>query len=74
MWVDARVDGKNLKQIQIKQFSDAHFKLLKAYPELARYQRLGNMSILINNQSVEIGSSGKEDLSDAELKALLGRS
>ncbi|MHB0998596.1 MAG: VIT and vWA domain-containing protein [Armatimonadota bacterium] len=70
-WVDARVDGMNLKSIQIKQYSDAHFKLLNAYPELIRYQRLGNMSIFINNQSVEIGESGKEDLSDAELKSIL---
>jgi len=72
-WVDAQVEGKDLRAIQIKQFSNAHFKLLKADPELARYQRLGNMSIFINNQAVEIGPSGKEDLSDAELKAILGK-
>lgn len=72
-WVDAQVEGKNLKSIQIKQYSDAHFKLLAAYPELVRYQRLGNMSIFVNNQSVEIGDTGKEDLSDTEVKAIIGR-
>lgn len=73
-WVDAQVEGKDLKVIKIKQFSDAHFKLLKSYPELTKYQRLGNMSIFINKQSVQIGTSGKEDLTDAELKAILGTS
>ncbi len=71
-WVDAYVDGKDLKVTRIKQFSNAHFKLLKAYPELTRYQRLGNMSIFVNKQSVEIGMSGKEDLSDDELKEITG--
>lgn len=72
-WVDAQVEGKNLKSIQIKQYSDAHFKLLAAYPELVRYQRLGNMSIFVNNQSIEIGDTGKEDLTDAELKEIIGK-
>ncbi|MCE5199700.1 MAG: VIT and VWA domain-containing protein [Armatimonadota bacterium] len=71
-WTDAQVDGKGMKSVQIKQFSNAHFKLLKAVPDLVRYQRLGNMTILVNNQSVEIGASGKEDLSDAELNTILG--
>ena len=72
-WVDAQVEGKTLKTVKIKEFSDAHFKLLKAFPELARYQRLGNMNIFINNQSVVIGDAGKEDLSAAELRAIIGK-
>jgi len=71
-WVDAQVEGQKLNTVQIEQFSAAHFKLLKAYPELARYQRLGNMTIFINNQSVQIGPTGKKDLTDAELKAIIG--
>jgi Ca-activated chloride channel family protein len=71
-WVDNQVEDRNLPRVQIKQFSNAHFKLLAAYPELAKYQRLGNMSIMINNQSVEFGSEGKDDLTDAEVKAILG--
>ncbi|MHB1456066.1 MAG: VIT and vWA domain-containing protein [Armatimonadota bacterium] len=71
-WVDAQVEGKDLKSIQIKQYSDAHFKLLAAYPELVRYQRLGNMNIMVNNQPIEIGESGKDDLTAAELKSIVG--
>ena len=71
-WVDNQTEGQNLKTVQIKQFSNAHFKLLAAYPELGKYQRLGNMRILLNNQALEIGPEGKEDLSDAEIGAIVG--
>ncbi|MGB9586967.1 MAG: VIT domain-containing protein [Armatimonadota bacterium] len=71
-WVDVQAEDANLKTIQIKKLSDAHFRLLAAYPELSKYQRLGNMRILINNQAVEIGDQGKEELTDEELKAIIG--
>lgn len=72
-WVDSQSDGqKDLKVVQVKQFSNAHFKLLAAYPELNQYQRLGNMRIVVNNQALEIGDKGKEDLTDAEIKAIIG--
>jgi len=71
-WVDNQAEGKTLKTIQIKQFSNAHFKLLAAYPELNRYQRLGNMRVVVNNQALEIGPEGKDELTDSEVKAILG--
>lgn len=71
-WVDGQTEGQTLKTIQIKQFSNAHFKLLAAYPGLNQYQRLGNMRILVNGQALEIAPEGKEDLTDAELKAIVG--
>ncbi|MCX6377239.1 MAG: hypothetical protein NTU88_14610, partial [Armatimonadetes bacterium] len=71
-WVDGQTEGQTLKTIQIKQFSNAHFKLLAAYPGLNQYQRLGNMRMLVNGQALEIASEGKEDLTDAELKAIVG--
>lgn len=72
VWVDSRTDDqKNLKTIQIKQFSSAHFKLLKAYPELNQYQRLGNMKVFVNGQAIEFGEKGKEDLTDTEIKAII---
>lgn len=71
-WVDVQAEDTNLNTIQIKKLSDAHFRLLAAYPELSKYQRLGNMRILINNQAVEIGDQGKEELTDEELKAIIG--
>jgi Ca-activated chloride channel homolog len=70
-WEDANVKDKQ-KFVQIKQFSDAHFKLLKAYPALAQYSTLGNTRIVLtNNQAIEIGPTGKEKLTDAEVSALL---
>jgi len=71
-WVDQQTEGQQLKALQIKQFSNAHFKLLNAYPELAKYQKLGNVRLLVNSQVIEIGPEGKEDLTDAEIKAILG--
>ena len=71
-WVDGQTEGQTLKTIRIKQFSNAHFKLLAAYPALNQYQRLGNMRMLVNGQALEIASEGKEDLTDAELKAIIG--
>lgn len=71
-WVDNDTENRDLKTVKIKQFSDAHFKLLAAYPELNKYQRLGNARLLVNNQALEIGPEGKEDLTDAELKEILG--
>ena len=71
-WVDSQAEGKTLKTIQIKQFSNAHFKLLAAYPELNKYQRLGNMRLFINKQALEIGAEGKDELTDAEVKTILG--
>ena len=71
-WVDNLAESASLKTIKIKQFSDAHFKLLAASPELVRYQGLGNMRVMVNNQAIEIGSEGREDLSDAEIKSIVG--
>ncbi len=71
-WVDNETENRDLKTVKIKQFSNAHFKLLAAYPELNRYQRLGNARLLVNNQALEIGPEGKEDLTDTELKEILG--
>jgi hypothetical protein len=69
-WEDADLKpGQTM--VQIKQFSDAHFKLMKAYPKLAQYSSLGNVrAILANNQAVEIGPEGQEKLSEKELKNL----
>lgn len=72
-WVDVQTEGRELKVVQIKQFSNAHFKLLAAYPDLQKYQRLGNMRLFINNQVLEIGDQGKEELTDAEVKSIVGQ-
>ena len=70
-WEDANL-VPNQKLVQIKQFSDAHFKLLKAYPKLSQYSTLGNVrAVLENGQALEIGPEGKGTMSDAEMNALL---
>jgi len=71
-WVDNQAESTSLNVVKIKQFSDAHFKLLAAYPDLVKYQRLGNARLFVNNQALEIGDTGKEDLTPAEVKAILG--
>ena len=60
--------------VKIKQFSDAHFKLLARSPKLSQYSSLGNVRLLLeNNQGVEIGPEGQEKLTDEELTNLLKR-
>lgn len=71
-WEDAELKP-NQKVVQIKQFSDAHFKLIKAYPKLSQFSTLGNLRLIMaNNQAVEIGPNGKETLTSEELKNLAG--
>lgn len=71
-WEDADLQP-NQKAIQIKQFSEAHFKLLKADRRFAQFSTLGNVRVVMaNNQAVEIGPEGKEKLTDEELKELMG--
>lgn len=71
-WVDNLAESTDLKTVKIKQFSDAHFKLLAASPDLVRYQGLGNMRVMVNNQAIEIGSEGRDTLTDAEVRAIVG--
>lgn len=70
-WEDANVKPKQ-QFVQIKQFSDAHFALLRKYPKLSQYSTLGNVRLLLeNNNAVEIGPNGKDRLTDTEIADLL---
>ena len=70
-WEDTGVK-ENQQFVQIKQFSDAHFKLMKAYPKLTQYSTLGNVRLTLeNSQAVEIGPEGKDKLTDEEVASLL---
>ncbi|MDH7602654.1 MAG: VIT and VWA domain-containing protein [Armatimonadota bacterium] len=70
-WEDSALQP-NQKLVQIKQFSDAHFALLRAYSKLAQYSTLGNVRLVLENgQAVEIGPEGKEVINEADLKGLL---
>jgi len=62
------------KLIKIQAFSDAHFALLKAVPSLAAYSSVGDELIVrVNNNAIQIGKDGKEQLTAAELKDLTGK-
>lgn len=69
-WEDADLKPSQ-NMVQIKQFSEAHFQLLRAYPKLSQYSTLGNVRVILENkQAVEIGPNGKEKLTDEELRTL----
>lgn len=71
-WEDLEVKPDQ-KFVQVKQFSDAHFKLIKLIPRIAQYSTLGNVRIVLDNgNGVEIGPSGKEKMDDKEIRELTG--
>jgi len=70
-WVDARYQSQRL--YKVRQFSDAHFQLLAADPELRKYSTLGEVTVVINGNAVQIAGEGQEKLTPAELKAITGR-
>ena len=70
-WEDAGVAEKQ-QFTQVRQFSDAHFALLKRYPKLSQYSQLGNVRVILeNNNGLEIGPEGKDQLTDKEIDSLL---
>lgn len=74
VWQDQSYTPKKQKLVQIQAFSDAHFALLKAAPQLAAYSSVGEEVIVrLGRNAVQIGKAGKEKLSAAELKELTAR-
>ncbi|HZP83858.1 MAG TPA: hypothetical protein VFB21_19620, partial [Chthonomonadaceae bacterium] len=74
VWQDQSYLPKKQKLVQIQAFSDAHFALLKAAPQLAAYSSVGEEVIIrLGRNAVRIGKTGKERLSAAELKELTAR-
>jgi Ca-activated chloride channel family protein len=71
-WIDAKYDKKQ-KVYNIRQYSEAHFQLLAAKPELRKYSTLGEVTVEVNGNAVQIGATGQEKLSPEEMKAILGR-
>jgi Ca-activated chloride channel family protein len=74
VWQDHSFDPKKQAVTKIQAFSEAHFALLKAVPALAAYSSVGDEVVVrIGNSAVQIGKTGKETLTAAELKALTGK-
>lgn len=70
-WEDLDVKPEQ-KFVQVKQFSDAHFKLMAVAPKVAQYSSLGNIRVILENgQGIEIGPEGKEKMDDKEIDALV---
>ncbi len=74
LWQDHSYDVKKNHLYQIQAFSDAHFALLKAAPELAAYSSVGDELIVrIGKNAIQIGKAGKDKLTSAELKEIVGK-
>ena len=73
LWVDSEYEGK-IEAIEVKNLSEAYFKLLDAVPEIGRYLALGDEVIFfLQGKAIHVSDEGKSDFSAAELKSLLGR-
>ncbi len=72
LWQDSVYNPKKQKITKIAAFSDAHFALIRAYPKLAEYTSVGEeVLVCINGNALQFGKSGKEKLSDSEIKSLI---
>lgn len=75
VWEDATYDPKKQTEVvKVRLFSDAYFALVRRNRTLARWAALGaQVRVAVNaRQAVEFGDTGKETLTEAELKALAG--
>lgn len=70
LWVQGDLSG-NKYDMKIKQYSKAYFQILEKDPSLGKYLGLGNqVRLQIGSQVVQIDTTGKEILTDSELKLL----
>jgi Ca-activated chloride channel homolog len=74
VWQDQSFDEKKQKLMTIKAFSDAHFALLRAVPQMGVYSSVGEDAIIrLGRNAVRIGKTGRESLSAAEVKDLVAK-
>ncbi len=76
VWTDATFDVKKQKEIvPVKLYSPAYFALTRRNADLARWAALGPQVLVAANatQAIQFGETGKETLTDAEVRALAGR-
>lgn len=74
-WVDtAAADAKDAPEFAIKYGSEAYFKVLSTYPELARCASLGKaVELMFRGKRVKIAEAdGQDTITDDALKAALG--
>lgn len=72
IWQDSSYDPKKQKITRIASYSDAHFALIRAYPKLAEYTSVGeDVLVCVNGNALQFGKTGKEKLTDSEIKSLV---
>jgi len=72
VWVDQEVKPE-LPVVAIQNYSRAYFQLAHASPSARRYLAVGEeVKFVLNGQTVVVGPEGKTELSDTELRALVG--
>ncbi len=71
-WVDLRFDPQKHQVIKIQQFSKAVLQLVQIRPDLAKFVSLGDEVIIVADDklAVQIGTEGKAELSEEDVKLL----
>lgn len=70
-WMDVDFDAEKDEAVQIKFASEAYFAFLRMYPEARAFAKLGaQVTFRFGNGYVRIGEDGREQMSEAELRAL----
>lgn len=76
VWTDATYDTAKQKQVvKVRLYSPAYFALTRRNADLAKWAALGEQVLVAANatQAVQFGPEGRENLTEAELKALAGK-
>ena len=71
-WQDMRYTGQNQQvDLQIKAYSKAYFQISHAIPASNQFLALSdNMILMLNGKAVQIGTEGKDELTEEELRGL----
>ena len=73
LWVDSEFEGR-IETFKVKRFSEAYFELVTRAPEVGKYCAVGDAVIFVmRGRAVEISDEGKSELTDSELRSLVGR-
>jgi Ca-activated chloride channel family protein len=71
-WADVDYESSE-KAVEIKMGSDAYFAMLRLYPEVLDFARLGSdVTFFLNDRFVRIGDAGLEQATELELRRVLG--
>jgi hypothetical protein len=73
VWTDVRYK-QSTTVVRVKAYSDAYFKLIEAIPDLKEPFSIGDRVMVTGKDvAIELGPTGKEQLSDRELSSIKDR-